>query len=366
MTQQPRPVMKDAVIRLRFERLELSWVGEGPRPPELFLGTDNGAVIPWNGEDKMEGKTWPIVDDHAVNGVAFIGDALAVSSPGEMAFLANWRLGAGKTERNVLSCGGHGVLSTAAGYFAAPLGHTGLLFYKPGDEGPTVVRPHGREPNFYALARLDTADGEILLGAARQDGVVRIPMASGVRNLFVGTDNLTNFDAVDVCPLGGPPESVAFAVLGSSGTIVLFKNVHTHEVPITVRFRKVQGTAYRLVSAQGHFFLLTSNGVYVLMTVVERFLAGQDLYRTPTPISHWNIGTPDLSLVHGRIACLPEASMAMLIAPQCLTGEVIPEPLTEPATATPQSDERAEEEGIEFSWDGELRIDSDQAKLVNC
>jgi hypothetical protein len=65
------------------------------------------------------------------------------------------------------------------------------------------------------------------------------------------------------------------AVLARDGSIILFRDVLTDESPITAKFNRVQGTAYRLLGHGGELYVLTSKGLYVLGKLASRFLAGE-------------------------------------------------------------------------------------------
>src|SRR5262249_44656831 len=56
------------------------------------------------------------------------------------------------------------------------------------------------------------------------------------------------------------------------GTVILFRDVLHERKPSTVRYESVKGVAYRLLSAGGNLLLLTSEGLYVITALVDRFL----------------------------------------------------------------------------------------------
>ena len=56
---------------------------------------------------------------------------------------------------------------------------------------------------------------------------------------------------------------------------MLFHDILRDTAPRNLKFRGIEGVAYRLISARGHIFVLTSKGFYVLANLAKRFLDGE-------------------------------------------------------------------------------------------
>jgi hypothetical protein len=64
----------------------------------------------------------------------------------------------------------------------------------------------------------------------------------------------------------------------------MFRDVLSDVEPITLKFKTIQGTAYRLLSRGGELYILTSKAMYALGKLASRFLAGEFYPRAVTQI----------------------------------------------------------------------------------
>jgi hypothetical protein len=152
------------------------------------------------------------------------------------------------------------------------------------------------------VVTLPGRDGkELLVCATRQNGLGFMeihpgrPDATGMK-----VQTFAGLDLVDVCAVGGPPEAPAVAGVGWDGTLVLVPDAFHDQNLLTLKFESVQGTAYRLLSAQGHLFLLTSWGLYGLMNLGERLVQGRILERPTTPVRAVPLEAVDANRVGDR------------------------------------------------------------------
>ena len=164
------------MVPLQFSDFAVSWAGPGGRDDFCFGSEDgklqfttvDGAFIGGfvSGEENPE----------AVNGVAFIGPVIAVSTRHEVTFWSFPRRGSRQVQRAIFfHCGSHSIIATSEGYFVAALGRTGLMKARAGraDEQPvTVSRATHRVLDFYKVISLHSyGQPEVLACAARFGGV---------------------------------------------------------------------------------------------------------------------------------------------------------------------------------------------------
>ena len=130
---------------------------------------------------------------------------------------------------------------------------------------------------YRVISILSDAGREVIACAARSGGVVAGDY-SGPQTTKMRTATASGLDVIDICPLtAGVEVACRGMLLGRDGRIMLFRDVLTDDKPVTMKFKKVQGTAYRLLSHSGDLYVLTSKGLYVLGKLASRFLA-RELY----------------------------------------------------------------------------------------
>ena len=79
---------------------------------------------------------------------------------------------------------------------------------------------------------------------------------------------------VDVCALDAKAHSHAVAAVARDGTLIFFPDILHRTAPKTIKFRSVRGTVYRILSARGDIFMLTSKGLFLLANLAERLAQG--------------------------------------------------------------------------------------------
>jgi hypothetical protein len=128
---------------------------------------------------------------------------------------------------------------------------------------------------FYRVLALQGRDGsDLLVCACRQGGIGITEVKWGQETYTMRVATFKGLDVVDVCAVASDPESSAVAALGRDGTLILTRDALHDEKPKTIKFKAVQGTAYRLLSNGKHLFVLTSRGLYVLTELASRLAAG--------------------------------------------------------------------------------------------
>jgi hypothetical protein len=132
------------------------------------------------------------------------------------------------------------------------------------------------------MMSLQAPDGqEIVASAVRCGGVAAMVFRGEDEKHILSTFTFNGLDVVDLCSLGKETAPEAAAALGRDGTLVLFRDVLRDRQPGTVKYQSVKGTAYRLLSARGYLFLLTSEALYVIAGLVDRFLTAAEDTVTP-------------------------------------------------------------------------------------
>src|SRR5262249_7623578 len=133
---------------------------------------------------------------------------------------------------------------------------------------------------FYKLVRLGSGpDGEVFAAAARRDGLVAVTLAGGALSAPMIHHRFEGHDIVDVCPLNEPRYPFAAASVSRDRTIFLIRDVLGSEAPAALNYAGLEGTAYTLLSAQGHLLLLTERNLFTLPQLAARYLRGESLDR---------------------------------------------------------------------------------------
>jgi hypothetical protein len=270
---------------LHFPGPQVTWAGEFPWTHDLCFGTEDGSICVKD-TNGVEISYSPIIDSgEAINGVAFSRNMVAISTRAELLVK---RFSSSDESQTILhyQIGAHGIVSTGRGGFLAPIGAMGFLQIELRPDGSLQNRQfHGNEEDlyFYRIARLGiTAEGdEIFACAGRNDGVISLEVGTnGLPNRVIinqshNTINNELADIVDVCRL--PSESHAFATasLGLDNSIHLSEDIRGGHRRLGLRFPEMQGTAYSVLSAQGHLFILTSEAFYFLPKLADQFLKGE-------------------------------------------------------------------------------------------
>jgi len=285
---------------IRIKDFDVSCVAPSPFGVGFAFGSDDGKIM---FTDKA-GTSTGSPSGEAINGIASIGNSIAVSSRQEVV-LRTW------TPENhrrhtlcVIPHGAHGVSATAGGYYVAPLGETGIMMLKasssPGDS-VGVMTAERDNMYFYRVLSQPGRDGkDLLICAARHGGIGIAEVRWEDKSYTMRTARFPELDAIDVCFVGGKPESPAIAAVGRDGSLILVRDMLHLKEPLTMKFDTIKGKAFRLLSARGHLFLLTSSALYGLMNLGKRLLDGLPERKFTTPIFMIPLDAVDASLVGDR------------------------------------------------------------------
>jgi len=284
------PIIQQMPIEAKpidFSGPQVTWAGEFPWTHDLCFGTEDGSirVRSVNGDEISYD---PIVESgEAINGVAFSRDMVAVSTRGELVIVRHPFPGGLKT--TVYDGGVHGVVATGSGGFLAPAGSSGLIQVELLPDGRfrhRELRGSDAELYFYRMAwvgRTDRGD-EIFACAGRNDGLMAITIKSdgtrseiAVSKGFITTGD-ERIDIVDVCRIPSSTHPFATASLGIDNSLHLSHDIRHEHAQLGLTFPEMQGTAYNLLSAQGHIFILTSDAFYFLPKLADRFLSDAPIH----------------------------------------------------------------------------------------
>jgi hypothetical protein len=305
----PHDTSKDGVssrliVPIPLDDFAVSWAGPSGRDDFCFGSEDGKLRFTTVDGESIGGLTSGLENAEAVNGVAFIGDVIAVSTRNEVTFWTVPQSEGKKALRAVFNCGAHGVVATAEGYFFAPLERTGLMKVRAShDEVQPVKISRARHPilDYYKVIGLHSyGRPEVLACAARYGGVAAMELMQEDDCGQISSITFPGLDVVDVCSLGSGVTPPAVAAFGKDGTLVLLRDVLSDRSPVTMKFDEIRGKAYRLFSARGSIFLLTSTGVYVLSALAQRFLRGEPVERTPTAVCGVRLEAVDANLCGER------------------------------------------------------------------
>jgi hypothetical protein len=290
---------------IKFSDFEVSYIGEGPERDLLWFGSDDGRLIMTSLDAEIyQGPLQASESRESINGVAANPQHVAVSTRNEVSIFTVHPSGPHKTQRAIVPAGAHEVIASQSGWFVAPLGMRGALLVAP-EEGAIqrvkISRARDHDFYFYRVAAVSPLQGpEVLVFANRRGGIasMAVPGQDQPRRLYWTT--FPGLDVVDVCPLGGSQAAPAACAVGKDGTVVMFRDVVQDRQPAAVRFDCVRGAAYRVFTARGHVFLLTSAGMYVFYTLASRFLAGERVEEARTAVREFPAEAVDASIVFDR------------------------------------------------------------------
>jgi hypothetical protein len=318
----------------RFRDFDVSWAGPGRKTGEFCFGSEDGRILLTNEQLALTGilKEPPVPSGEAINGIAFLNDLIALSTRCEVVFVSQQPVN-GKGFRSVFPAGAHGVIATPSGFCIAPLGRSGLMVVQPsaGEQQPVTIRkvPH-EHFNFYKVVNISGFGGELLVFAARMNGVGAMPFLLKGTGL-ISSVTYPGLDVVDVCSLGQSPHGAAIAAVSRDCTLILSQDALHDRKPTTIKYDDVKGTAYRVLNYDGNLLLVTSVAIYLLAGLSRRFLAGEPVAVKPAPVKTVNLKAVDANVVDNRWLLVVMPDGVSLINLDQLVGSV---PAVEHADAT--------------------------------
>jgi hypothetical protein len=263
---------------IQFGDFDISWAGANPFGEGYCFGSEDGRfrILTTDGLGTLPEQVIPSCE--SVNGIAFVGWFMAVSTRCEVVF-RDLDPRSSKNGTNTYKGGAHGILATSAGGFVAPLGVNGLL--RVPEIGDTEVRflvnAIRDNPNLYQLALLHgNGTRDFIAAAARKDGIYTFDLNSEINNGRPGPSVYfrdPRLDIVSLCSLGSRDWPYSLAGLGTDGSVLLFRDIQAKEQPARFRISNMLGSPYTILQSQGHLFVLTSEALYSCANIAKKFLA---------------------------------------------------------------------------------------------
>lgn len=253
------------------------------------FGSEDGKLflpVGGSGEQDEGFDVLSIFEEESINGVAFSGELVAISSRSEVVVGAKLSPSPGRINLQRLEPsfkgGAHGMVARKSGGFIAPLGLDGLLLlYWNGDRVVIQVGETSGQPvDFYKLISLDDGlNGEVFACAARDSGLLAFTMDKGLFRPPIIGHRIEGLDIIDLCSLGSASAPRAMAAMNRDGKMLWTMDVLERKPPLLIDFHELTGTVYSMLSAQGHIFILTSTELVTLPNLATNFLSGAAMDR---------------------------------------------------------------------------------------
>jgi len=289
------------------EGFDLCWAGPSPLTEGLCFGSVDGRLYFRNkagsGEPSSSMSGSVSLGKEAINGVARVGTWIGVSTRSDINF---WPLPGtigGHADGFSAPVGAHDIVATESGFFIAPMGDAGIMTASVTGEREPLITVHNDERNgsyVYKIACLrESSSAEVLACAIRTRGIAVGTFSDPQKLQRMTTATFHGLDVVDVCPLAAGTR--AAAALARDGSVILFEDVMSQSRPLTMKFKKVQGIAYRLLCYRGEIYVLTSKALYVLGKLAARFLNGEMRSGVVTHILNLQMEAVDLNIAEGGL-----------------------------------------------------------------
>ncbi|HKI18344.1 MAG TPA: hypothetical protein VKA15_10710, partial [Isosphaeraceae bacterium] len=265
---------------ISLPNFDISWAGASPGKPGYWFGSDDGQVLFMSlDETDLIGPHAIAPSDDAVNGIAFAGNLMAVSTRSDVTFLSTPEPGQRHIARTVFHGGAHGVASTRGGCIIGPMGRRGILLMDPRPETAhrvRILKPADEALYIYKVVSLASPNrGTILACAGRQGGFATMPLAgAGIEN-YGRKLRPAGVDFVDVAALDVDGFPFAVAALGLDCSIHFVGDVLRDLATTILDISSSRERAYRILCAEGHVFMLTDKSLYAFKDLAVQFLRGE-------------------------------------------------------------------------------------------
>lgn len=261
---------------MRIEGIEPSWAGPNPFVSGFCFGSEDGMVALTDENGTVIGEPHLMSPSHeAINGVAGFDRFLAACTRQELTVWALPEPPGEKATVATLQQGVHGIFASSTKQFVAPLGHAGLMIVKPSADRQSIFSVYpfdDGEIDIYQTQELPVAGPRhFFVAACRSKGVGLIEYCSEKETLEFECGNFPGLDVIDVATAGNAEYPYAVVAAGIGGEVLLFRDIVNHEAPILLDYKKkFEGKTYRILTAHGHIFVLTSKAMHVLGGVANR------------------------------------------------------------------------------------------------
>ena len=306
----------------------ISWAGLCPWNNRICVGTEDGYV------GFADIPILTKVVDNPVNGIAFLGDMLALTTTEEIvAIRRDPKNEFGFIDRSLVYDGGaYGVIDSPTGCFLAPLGKDGILAFRHESNGGLRVQiGTWNEPGryYYKLIHLGESSGheQVFACATRSSGLFVFSLESGALAAMAGDESDGSFNVMDVCSLRSTAWPHAVACLCSDRVLVLFGDALNSHPRKELSLERLDGKPYEVASLQGNLFILTDKCFYLLQNVAERFFNG-DNFDSPVKLEGIPIAASDVFTIgEDRVALQVGEEVRVFGVADSLTKAVSPSKL---------------------------------------
>jgi len=284
----------------------LTWAGGNPFEEGFCFGSETGQVVFADAVGKpVSAIKDASVSREAVNGVAFSQNWLAVTTRKDINFIGPCLPRTQPPDVVTFFGGGRDVaVAPTSGHFVIPLGPDGIMFVKPGtsEKDPvTISRSEKSDLNFCRVLALPGEGGnDVVVCAGRRGGLGYADYREGIRGHMLHTVTFNNLDLVDVCSVATLDRPLAVVAAAKDGALVFFNDILTDKNPKTIKFKGIKGTVYRVLSAQGDIYLLTSKGLFGLFRLGASFLQDGTSQHVTTDILRMQIAAADANMVSNK------------------------------------------------------------------
>ncbi len=296
----------DAVVRvLDMRGFGITWAGPSPFDNGFCFGSETGQLLYTDLDGRPTGEPQLSSDSReAINGVALLTDCLAVTTRKEINLIWPFCDDPAAPNLAVLPGGALDVVATPTGHFVIPRGRAGIMFVKPIKDKDQPVIVFDTEKHGFGVCRLialsDANGGNLIACALRRRGIGFASFQEHIAGSLLHTIEFPGLDIVDICSMGTPENPHAVVAAARNGSLVLFRDVKNDKTPLPFKFSSVNGVVYRVLSANGDIYLLTSKGLFCLFGLAARFLRDSPLGQFSMALFWLPIGAVDANLVNHR------------------------------------------------------------------
>lgn len=267
---------------IRFPNFDISWAGESGLGPKGFcFGSTDGRILFTDQDFRPIPPVYDAVQSgEAINGVAFAGDMMAITTRAELRLARIEDSEIAKCPQPSYPGGAHGVIATPSGMIVAALGTNGHFVTGRARDGlhMVVIKAEGVGPYCYEVASLGTtADGELLISAARREGFTTLEISHDWKSASLRGLRLPGADVISVCSLHSEQHPFAAAALGIDQSILLTRDVLASRPVSLLPMPNALGKAYKILSARDHLIVLTSRSLLIYPGLVSFYLDNDGL-----------------------------------------------------------------------------------------
>lgn len=260
---------------IKNDDFEISYACELPDCPLLALGSTDGRVcfldsLSAGFPDRVNASE----SKEAINGIAMAQYQIIASTRQEITFLRPPSHGqpAAKAE---CPFGSHGLFTASSGVVVGPLGDSGVLFAMPTDKEEitiTIRRIKELDLYFYRGIPLPSAlqgDFANIAFAVRTHGIAIMHLGS--EREYLRRLTFSQSDIIDICTFRSVSMNPLIIAVSRDCHIFAFNLESNNPKPLTAFFPSITGTAYKVLTVNGHVIILTSVSLFIVFDLAMIF-----------------------------------------------------------------------------------------------